>query len=106
MHLNNQGESMTIQISGHNIEITQVLHDFITKKFSRLEKHSARITSLHIILNVEKLVQFAEANIHIPGAEINAKAESDDMYKTIDALVDKVIKQLDKHKGKHEDKRR
>ena len=90
-----------IQISGHKIEITEVLREFVNKKFSSIQKHSTNITSIHVILKVDKLAQFAEANIHIPGAEINAHADSDDMYKTIDILVDKVVRQLDKHKGKH-----
>lgn len=95
-----------IQLTGHRIEITQVLRDFIEKKFKRLEKHADRITSIHVILDVNKLLQKAEAKIHIPGSEVYASAESEDMYKTIDALVDKVVRQLDKHKGKGESKLR
>lgn len=96
---------LPIQLTGHHIEITQVLRDFIDKKFKRLEKHADRITSIHIILTVDKLLQKAEAKIHIPGCEVHASADSDDMYKTIDLLVDKIIRQLDKHKGKSEDSR-
>ena len=90
-----------IQISGHGIEITPTLREFIDKKFDRLKKHANHITSIHIFFNVTKLTQAAEATIHIPGHEISAKAESDDMYKTIDILVDKIIHQLDKHKPRN-----
>lgn len=99
---------LPIQFSGHNVEVTPILRDYAMKKFSRLEKHSHRITSMHVILDVNKLrsVQMAEARLHVPGAEIYAKAESEDMYKTIDMLVDKLVRQLDKHKGKVDSKNR
>jgi len=94
-----------IQISGHGIEITPTLHDFIHKKFSHLQKHFDRITSIHVFLNINKLSQEAEATVHIPGYEASARAESEDMYKTIDLLIAKLLRQLDKHKGKVDKKR-
>lgn len=93
---------LPIQISGHGVEITPTIHDFIHKKFSRVQKHFEQITSSHIFLMVNKLEQVAEAKLHIPGHEIYARAKSEDMYKTIDLLVDKLIRQLDKHKGKYD----
>jgi putative sigma-54 modulation protein len=90
-----------IQISGNGVEITPTLHDFINKKLGRIEKHSDHITKIHIFLKVNKLAQEAEATIHTSGHEIYASAESEDMYKTIDLLVDKIIRQLDKHKIKN-----
>lgn len=89
-----------IQISGHKVEITPTLHDFINKKFGRIAKHSDHITTIHIFLSVSKRAQAAEATIHIPGHEVYAKAESEDMYKTIDLLLAKVVRQLDKYKEK------
>ena len=94
----------TIQISGHKVEITPTLNDFIHKKLSRVQKHADNITTIHIFLSVDKLVQSAEVTIHVPGSEIFAKAESEDMYKTIDLLTDKAIRQLEKYKGKHDKK--
>jgi putative sigma-54 modulation protein len=94
-----------IQFSGHGGELTPILQEFVNKKFERLQKHFDRITSIHVFFNIDKLLQIAEATIHIPGHEIYAKAESEDMYKTIDLLVDKLDRQLDKHKGKSERRR-
>lgn len=91
---------MSLQISGHNIEITPTLHALITKKFSSLSKHCDQIMSTNVVLSVSKASQKAEAMLHIPGANIFAKATSMDMYKTIDMLLEKVIRQLEKHKGK------
>lgn len=95
---------LPIQLSGHGVEITQTLHEFVNKKFGRLQKHSDHITSIHIFFGVNKLMQTAEATVHIPGLEIYASAESEDMYKTIDLLTDKLVRQLDKHKGKSDGK--
>lgn len=92
---------LPIQISGHGVEVTSALNDFTNKKFERLNKHADKITSVHVFFNLKKFLQLAEATVHIPGNEIYASAESEDMYKTIDLLVDKVVRQLDKHKGKH-----
>jgi putative sigma-54 modulation protein len=91
---------MSLQISGHNIEITPTLHDLITKKFSSIGRHCDQIISTNIVLSVNRASQKAEATLHIPGANLFAKATSTDMYKTIDMLLDKVIRQLEKHKGK------
>lgn len=89
-----------IQFTGHNVEINQMLRDFVNDKFSRLTKHADQIISVHVILNVDKLSQVAEARLHIPHSEVYAKAESEDMYKAIDLLVDKLVRQLEKHGGK------
>lgn len=89
-----------IQFSGHGIEITQTLHDFVTEKFTRLTKHAQQIVNIHVTLKVEKLAQIAETTVHIPGHDVFAEAQSEDMYKTIDLLVDKVVRQLDKIRTK------
>ena len=91
---------MSLQISGQNIEITPTLHDLITKKFSSLGKHCDQIMSTNVTLSINRSAQNAEAMLRIPGADIFAKATSMDMYKTIDMLLEKVIRQLEKHKGK------
>lgn len=91
---------LPIQFSSHDIEITDIFRDFINKKFEHLKKHAHKITSIHIFFNVSKMMHAAEATVHVPGLEISAKAESEDMYKTIDLLVDKLVKQLEKHKEK------
>lgn len=95
--------SLSIQFTGINTEATEALRNFTTEKFERLHKFAPTITSVHVIFNVDKLRHIAEANIHIPKNEVHAKAESDDMYKTIDELVDKLSRQLLKLKEKATD---
>ena len=67
---------------------------------SKLERHSDEITHTHVVLNIEKHCHQAEATAHVPGAELFANAEADDMYAAIDKLADKMDRQLLKHKEK------
>jgi putative sigma-54 modulation protein len=92
---------MQLNISGHHLEITESIREYVTSKLSRLEKHYDRITSTQVILSVDKLIQKAEATIHVSGAELFADAENEDLYAAIDSLADKLDRQLIKHKEKH-----
>lgn len=91
---------MQMIISGHHVEVTQALKDYATSKFSKVERHFDNITSMQVILSIEKLVQKAEAIIHIAGAELFANAQSEDMYAAIDLLSDKLDRQILRHKEK------
>jgi len=92
---------MQLTISGHHIDVTEALREYVTTKISRLERHHDRITNTHVILSVEKLQQKAEATLHISGADLFADSESQDLYAAIDTLADKLDRQLIKHKEKH-----
>ena len=72
---------------------------------SRLERHDDHITNVHVILSVNKLVQRAEATVHTNGAELFANADDSDLYAAIDALLDKLDRQVVKHKEKVHDHR-
>lgn len=91
---------MQINITGHHIEITDSLRNYVDTKFTKLERHFDHISNVHVILNVEKLSQKAEATMHLSGAEIFASAENTDMYAAIDSMVDKLDRQVIKHKEK------
>ncbi|MCL4115658.1 UNVERIFIED_CONTAM: hypothetical protein GTU68_056409 [Idotea baltica] len=91
---------MQVNISGHQIEVTEALQNYIHEKFNRLERHFDKITNVQVTLEVEKLKQKIEATLRVSGAEIVANAEHDDMYAAIDLLADKLDKQLIKHKEK------
>ena len=58
------------------------------------------VHNVHVILNVEKLNQKAEATIHLNGADVFATMEHNDMYAAIDGLIDKLDRQVIKHKEK------
>lgn len=91
---------MQITVSGHHVEVTPALREYVLTKFDRLQRHFDQITNIEVTLIVEKLVQKAEATIHVSGADIHAEAQSEDMYAAIDLLADKLDRQLIKHKEK------
>ncbi len=91
---------MQINLTGHHLEVTQALRDYVHDKLERIERHFENVTSVHVILTVEKLRQKAEATIHVAGNDIFADAVDGDMYAAIDALIDKIDRQIKKHKEK------
>jgi putative sigma-54 modulation protein len=91
---------MQIHISGHHIDVTPALRNYVTEKLDRLTKHYDHITDVNVILTVEKLVQKAEARINVAKGDVFANAEDEDMYAAIDALSDKLNRQLTKLKEK------
>ncbi|ATG75251.1 ribosomal subunit interface protein [Zobellella denitrificans] len=91
---------MQINLTGHHVEITDSLRDYVNSKFSKLERHFDHITNAHVILNVEKLQQIAEAKLNVSGGEVFANSQHEDMYAAIDGLIDKLDRQIIKHKEK------
>ncbi|MFV8820127.1 ribosome hibernation-promoting factor, HPF/YfiA family [Haliea sp. E17] len=91
---------MQLNVSGHHVEVTDPLRNYVESKFERLQRHFDNITNTQVTLIVEKMVQKAEATMHISGADLFAQAESEDMYAAIDLLADKLDRQLIKHKEK------
>ncbi|MEH6635574.1 MAG: ribosome-associated translation inhibitor RaiA [Halioglobus sp.] len=92
---------MQLNVTGHHLEVTTPLKEYVASKFERLQRHYDQITTTNVILTVDKMVQKAEATVHIAGADLFAHAESEDMYAAIDAMTDKLDRQLIKHKQKH-----
>jgi putative sigma-54 modulation protein len=72
----------------------------------RLERHFDQVTDIHVVLGVEKLRHKAEATMHISGGDIFADSVEENMYAAIDGLVDKLDRQLKKHKEKITDHHR
>ncbi len=91
---------MQLNITGQNVEITDALREFINPKFAKLEQYFDRINQVYIVLKVEKVSHVADATLHVNGGELHASAEAQDMYAAIDGLVDKLARQLTKHKDK------
>lgn len=91
---------MQLNISGHHLEVTNSIKNYVQSKIDRLLRHSDRITSTRVILSADKLIQKAEATIHVSGGELFANSEHEDLYAAIDVLIDKLDRQLIKHKEK------
>ncbi len=97
---------MQLNITGHHIDITDALRDYVTSKLDKLQRHFDHVTNIHVVLSVEKLNQKAEAKLHVSGADVFADAVHEDMYAAIDALADKLDRQLKKHRSKQNDHHR
>lgn len=91
---------MQLTITGHHIEVTPALREKVESKLSKLERHFDHLTDVHCILTVEKLQHKAEATVHLTGGTIHADAIEEDMYAAIDSLIDKLSRQVIKHKEK------
>jgi len=91
---------MHLNLTGHHMDITPALRTYIENKFERLERHFEQMTNVHVILSIEKERQKAEATIHVNRGKIYADSQHDDMYAAIDALIDKLDRQVKKHKEK------
>jgi putative sigma-54 modulation protein len=92
---------MQVNISGHQLDVTDPMRSYVGEKLAKLERHVGKITNVQVIMEVEKLKQKIEATLHVAGAkDIVANAEHDDMYAAIDLLTDKLDRQLLKHKEK------
>lgn len=96
---------MQLNLTGHHVDITDSLRNYVNEKLERLERHFDHVSNVHVILSVEKLEQKAEATVHISGADVFADAVHEDMYAAIDALADKLDRQVLKHKEKIKSRR-
>lgn len=97
---------MKMTVSGQNIDITDALREYVSGKLGRIEKHFDHVTNINVVLQVEKTRQLAEATINARGAQLHANAEGTDMYAAIDALSDKLDRQVIKLKEKTSDHHR
>ena len=91
---------MQLNISGHHLDITPALKQHTNQKLSKIKHHFDQVMNVNMILEVQKDVQSAEATIHVSGADLFAKAESDDMYASIDKLINKLDSQILRYKEK------
>ncbi len=91
---------MQINLTGHHLDLTDALRNYVHDKFERLERHFDHINNVHVVLEVDKVRQKAEAKLNVNGGEIFATSEEEVMYAAIDSLVDKLDRQVIKHKEK------
>jgi len=96
---------MHITITGHHVEITEPLRGYVDSKFARLARHFDHVINARVILSIEKLRQKAEATLNVNGANVFADAVHEDMYAAIDALIDKLDRQVIKYKEKRHNHR-
>lgn len=94
---------MQITVSGQQMDLTDAIRTYTEQKFHKLSRHFDQVININVVLSVEKSRQKAEANLTVSGTHLHANAETNDMYATIDALIDKLDRQILKYKEKMRD---
>ena len=88
---------MNLQISGRHLEVTPAIHDYVAGKIERTIRHFDNVIDVNVTLSVDKLKQKAEVTVLLSGTDFHIEAIEEDLYAAIDALVDKLDRQLQKH---------
>jgi putative sigma-54 modulation protein len=91
---------MQLNLSGHHLDITSSIRQHTSDKLTKIKHHFDNVMNVNMTLEVQKDLQKAEATIHVSGADLFAKAQSSDMYVSIDQLINKLDSQIIKHKEK------
>ncbi|MCU0973321.1 MAG: ribosome-associated translation inhibitor RaiA [Burkholderiales bacterium] len=92
---------MNLNLTGHHVDVTPAIRDYVTSKIERITRHFDHVIEVSVILSIEKLKRKAEATVHVSGRDIFCETDHEDMYAAIDALVDKLDRQILKHKGRN-----
>ena len=91
---------MNLHLSGHHLEITPAIRDYVSSKLERITHHFDHVIDVNVILTVEKLKHKVEAGAHVFGKDVFCESTDHDMYAAIDSLVDKLDRTIIKHKEK------
>ncbi|HOB65799.1 ribosome-associated translation inhibitor RaiA [Ottowia sp.] len=96
---------MNLTISGHHLEVTPALRSYVTGKLDRITRHFDQLVDVKVLLTVENQTekdkrQRAECRIGVKGNDLFAESSHQDLYAAVDDLVDKLDRQVGKHKEK------
>ena len=91
---------MNLNLTGNHLDVTPALRDYVVAKLDRITRHFDHVIDVNVVLAVDKLRHKAEVNLHTRGKGIHVEAIEADMYAAIDALIDKLDRQVVKHKEK------
>jgi putative sigma-54 modulation protein len=94
---------MNLLIHGNHVEVTPALRDYVAGKLNRVERHFDQVIDASVQLTVEKLRQRAEITLRLRGNNIHVESVDDDMYAAIDMLMDKLDRQVLRHKDRIKD---
>ena len=90
---------MNLTISGHHLEVTPALREYVLTKLDRVTRHFDQVVDVNVLLTVEKLKekerrQKAEVTLHVKGRDIFVEQSHEDLYAAIDQLMDKLDRQV------------
>ena len=102
---------MNLKISGHHLELTPSLREYVQNKLERIKRHFDNVIDVTVILAVDDNTekdkrQRAEINLHVRGKDLHVESEAQDMYAAIDLLMDKLDRQVLRHKDRIQDHHR
>jgi putative sigma-54 modulation protein len=89
---------MNLNLTGQHLEITPAIRDYVIAKLDRVTRHFDHVIDVNVVMSVDKLRHKVEVNLHTRGKDIHVEAIEPDMYAAIDALADKLDRQVLKHK--------
>jgi putative sigma-54 modulation protein len=91
---------MQVSITGRHVELTDPLKEYVNDKLQHLKHSFDHVVDVHVVLSVEKFRQRCEINMQASGINIHARHETEDMYASIDGVVDKLNRQLKRYRSK------
>jgi len=96
---------MNLTISGHHLEVTPALRSYVVNKLERVTRHFDQMVDVKVLLTVDNQKekdkrQRAECRIGVKGNDLFAESSHEDLYAAIDELVDKLDRQVGRHKDK------
>lgn len=99
---------MNLIISGHHLDLTPAIREYVENKLDRIIRHFDHVIDIAVILGVEKPSekdkrQRAEVNLRLRGNVIHVESFAQDVYAAIDTLMDKLDRQVLKYKAKLQD---
>jgi putative sigma-54 modulation protein len=99
---------MNLTISGHHLDVTPALREYVLTKLERVTRHFDQVVDINVLLTVEKnkekeTRQKAEVTLHVKGRDIFVEQSHEDLYAAIDQLMDKLDRQVCRHKDKTQD---
>jgi putative sigma-54 modulation protein len=102
---------MQVTIRGRNVEVTPRLQEYVEKKVGKLDRYLPAIDEAHMELSVEKTRsaqdrQVAQLTVRSKGSILRAEERNHDLFTAIDAVMDKMYRQIGRYKGKHKDRSR
>ncbi len=94
---------MNLKISGHHLEVTPALREYVIAKLERVIRHFDQVIGGTVLLAVDNQKenrQIAEITLHLKGKEIFVESADSDLYAAIDLLIDKLDRQVIRYKDR------
>jgi putative sigma-54 modulation protein len=91
-------QGMKVSIAGRHLEVTDALKAYVENGLEKIRAHFDKVIDVDVVLSVEKHRHIAEINLHANGVRVHSKESSSDMYASVDAVLNKLDKQVRKYR--------